>query len=111
MLTPKDLDNLVYTDLTSLTKETSSPNSSTGKINPRSSATANSTWKQFFYALPAGMKNSAQAIDSNKLPCTVKKTSYVVTIPHQGNVSSDYDVFYIDNANEYGATTLALTWN
>lgn len=57
------------------------------------------------------MRSSAEAVDSNGLPCTVKKTSYTVTVPHKGNVSSEYDVFYINNDTPYGATTLTLTWH
>ncbi len=62
--------------------QTSSPNASTGLINPATSVSMNSSWRQFFYALPKGMKSSLAAVDKNGLPLTVKKLASTVTVQH-----------------------------
>ena len=105
------MDNLTFASLSSLTKETSSPNASTGKINPRSSAVANSPWRQFFYAIPTGLKQNFDAVDKNGLPLTTNKANYQIEVTHKGDKTSQYDVFYITNEADYGATTLTLTWH
>ena len=75
---------------------------------PVTSAKSTTAWRQFIYAVPKGRKTSMSAKDSNSLPLTV--TSKEVTVNHVGGVSSTYTVFCINNAADYGATTLTLTW-
>ena len=76
---------------------------------PVTSATSNTAWRQFFYAVPKGRKTNLSVKDGNNLPLTVK--SKEVTVNHEGSASSVYTVFYIDNAADYSATTLKLTWS
>jgi hypothetical protein len=75
---------------------------------PVSSAISNTSWMQFFYAVPKGRKTSLSVKDSNNLPLTVKSKEIVVN--HEGSASSTYTLFYINNDSAYGATTLSLTW-
>lgn len=75
---------------------------------PVSSAKSDTSWMQFFYAVPKGRKTSLSAKDSNNLPLTVKSKDVVVN--HIDGVSSTYTLFYIDNDAAYGATTLTLIW-
>lgn len=75
---------------------------------PVSSAKSNTSWMQFFYAVPKGRKTSLSVKDSNNLPLTVHSKD--VTVKHAGSASSTYTVFYIANDSAYGATTLYLTW-
>jgi hypothetical protein len=75
---------------------------------PVSSAISNTSWIQFFYAVPNGRKTSLSVRDSNGLPLTVKSKD--VMVDHVGGVSSTYTLFYINNDAAYGATTLSLTW-
>ena len=76
---------------------------------PVTSAACNTSWMQFFYAVPKGRKASLSVKDSNNLPLTVN--SKEVTVNHEGSASSTYTVFYINNDAAYGATTLDLAWN
>ena len=67
-------------------------------------------WYQFFYAMPLGRKTTLTAKDANNITCTVGKVANV-TVKHEGTAeSTDYVVFYIDNAAQYGATTIQMTW-
>lgn len=75
---------------------------------PKTSVTCDTSWMQFFYAVPKGRKTTLSVKDSNNLPLTVK--SKEVTVNHVGSASSTYTVFYINNDAPYGATTLKLTW-
>lgn len=77
-------------------------------LTPVSSATSDTSWMQFFYAIPKGRKASLSVKDSNNLPLTVKSKDIVVS--HIGEVLSTYTLFYINNDAAYGATTLTLTW-
>jgi hypothetical protein len=63
---------------------------------------------QFFYAVPEDRQKSLEAQGSNGLPLTVN--SKTVKVDHVGDVSSNYTVFYINNATAHGATTLTLKW-
>ena len=107
-----DLDALGSGQVRSFgTAQTESPNATTGKIQPVDTATTTSSWRQFFYALPTGMKTTLEAVDKNGLPLTVKKLDHTVTVAHQGTISSEYDIFYSQQDADYGATTLTLTWS
>lgn len=67
-------------------------------------------WYQFFYAMPVGRKTTLTAKDANNITCTVGKIANV-TIKHEGTAeSTDYVVFYINNAAQYGATTIQMAW-
>lgn len=67
-------------------------------------------WYQFFYAMPVGRKTTLTAKDANNITCTVGKVANV-TIKHAGTAeSTDYVVFYINNAAQYGSTTIQMTW-
>lgn len=105
-----DLASIDSAKLRALTNQTASPNASTGKINPLGTASVTYAWRQFFYALPAGLKSSLAAVDKNGLPLTMKKLDYAVTVTHANGVTSSYDVFYTQQDADYGATTLTLTW-
>lgn len=78
-------------------------------IAPVTSVNIPVAWRQFFYAIPKGRKSALAVKDSNSLPLTV--TSREVTVNHVGGVSSTYTVFCINNAADYGATKLTLTWS
>jgi uridine phosphorylase len=54
--------------------------------------------------------SSAEAVNSNGLPVTIKKASSSITVTHQNNVTSTYDVFYSQQEADAGATTLTITW-
>ena len=97
-----DLDNLTSADIRGLTTNQAAT------TTPVTSAKSTTAWRQFIYAVPKGRKTSMSAKDSNSLPLTV--TSKEVTVSHVGGVSSTYTVFCINNAADYGATTLTLTW-
>lgn len=105
-----DLGSIDSAKLRALTNQTTSPNATTGKIAPLGSATSTSAWRQFFYALPTGMKTSLAAVDKNGLPLTMKKLEGTVEVSHANGVTSNYDVFYTQQDADYGATTLTLTW-
>jgi len=105
-----DLGSLDSSKLRALTNQTASPNASTGKIDPLGTATSTAAWRQFFYALPTGLKTTLAAVDKNGLPLTMKKLDGTVTVAHANGVSSEYDVFYTQQDADYGATTLTLTW-
>lgn len=81
----------------------------TQTTTPVTYAKCDTSWMQFFYAVPKGRKTSLSVKDSNNLPLTVQ--SKEVTVNHEGSASSTYTVFYINNDAAYGATTLALTWS
>ena len=106
-----DIANIGYAQLSTLQSQTSSPNATTGKINPLGTASTTSSWRQFIYAIPTGMKSSLAAVDKNGLPLTVKKLGSTVTVNHKNGVTSQYDVFYSEQDADYGATTLTLTWS
>ena len=86
---------------------------------PVTSVTTSNKWKQFFYAVPKGRKNTLSIKDANSnLPFNVIKSPLNVTIKHKDSntgeyngKTSEYTVFYIDNAVELSATTLKLTWD
>lgn len=72
-------------------------------------ATATGAWRQYYVAVPASYgKKKPSAKDGNNVDCSVYQA---------GNISVDfngttvaYNVFYIDNAADYGNTTVNLTW-
>ena len=68
-----DLASIDSAKLRALTNQTASPNASTGKIDPLGTASVTYAWRQFFYALPTGLKSSLAAVDKNGLPLTMKK--------------------------------------
>lgn len=77
---------------------------------PVSSYKINEGWFQFFYAMPLGRKTTLTAKDANNITFTVNKVANV-TIQHEGDAqSTDYVVFCINNAAQYGATTINMTW-
>ena len=93
--------------ITSLTKVKDS--TAYSNTVPTTSATATGAWRQFFVAVPVSYgKNKPSAKDGNNVDCSVYQA---------GNISVDfsgttvaYNVFYIDNAADYGNTTVNLTW-
>ena len=67
-------------------------------------------WYQFFYAMPAGRKTTLTAKDGNNITFTVDKVANV-TVKHEGDAqSTDYVVFCINNAAQYGATKIQMAW-
>ena len=71
------------------------------------SATATKPWRQYFYAFPADYKwIMSGAKDSNNIDCTVRQAAQLTLIFNSVNVV--YDIFYINNASDYGTKT--ITW-
>ena len=95
----------------SLTAQTSSPSSSTGKITPSSSLTASKSWVQCIYAIPTGLKSGLTAKDANNLPVGFKKMSKTVTVTHVNNVTSEYDVWYSQADSVVSPIGVSLTWS
>ena len=95
----------------SLTSQTSSPSSSTGKITPSSSLTASKSWVQCIYAIPTGLKSGLTAKDANNLPVGFKKMSKTVTVTHVNNVTSEYDVWYSQADSVVSPIGVSLTWS
>ena len=70
-------------------------------------ATASKAWRQYFYAVPADYNwTMSGAKDGNGIDCTVLKAADV-TMTFNG-VDVVYNVYYINNAADYG--TLAISW-
>ena len=70
-------------------------------------AVASKAWRQYFLAYPkAWSYDMSGAKDSNGIDCTVNGP-VEVTITHNGN-NVVYNVYYINNAADYG--TLGITW-
>lgn len=106
-----DPENITSENIASLTKYTTSPNASTGLINPQTSLTTSGKWRQWFYLMPSAInKSSAEALNSNKLPVTIKKAKNTVTVNHPNGLTSTYDVFYSQQEADASATTLTITW-
>ena len=60
--------------------------------------------------MPLGRKTTLTAKDGNNITLTVGKVANV-TVKHAGTAeSTDYVVFYVDNAAQYGATKIQMTW-
>jgi hypothetical protein len=97
-----DVDNLTSAAIRGLSTNQGST------TTPVGSATASTTWNQFFYAVPKGRKSSLSATDSNGLPVSFE--SKEVTITHAGGVTSTYTVFYSIQGKAYSATKLTFTW-
>lgn len=76
------------------------------------SATASKAWRQYFLAVPAdyGWEMSG-AKDGNNIDCTVRQAADVTMSFGSGDSAVDvvYNVFYINNAADYG--TLSISWN
>ena len=71
-------------------------------------AAASKAWRQYFVAYPkAWGYDMADAKDSNGIDCTVNGP-VEVTIAHN-NIDVVYNVYYINNAADYG--TLGITWS
>lgn len=74
--------------------------------------TATKAWRQYFLAVPAdyGWEMSG-AKDGNNIDCTVRQAADVTMSFGSGDSAVDviYNVFYINNAADYG--TLKITWN
>ena len=70
-------------------------------------AVASKAWRQYFLAYPKAWSfDMSGAKDSNGIDCTVNGP-VEVTITHNGN-DVVYNVYYINNAADYG--TLGITW-
>lgn len=74
--------------------------------------TATKAWRQYFLAIPAdyGWEMSG-AKDGNNIDCTVRQAADVTMSFGSGDSAVDvvYNVYYINNAADYG--TLKITWN
>lgn len=74
--------------------------------------TATKSWRQYFLAIPAdyGWEMSG-AKDGNNIDCTVRQAADVTMSFGSGDSAVDviYNVYYINNAADYG--TLKITWN
>ena len=70
-------------------------------------AVASKAWRQYFIAYPKAWEfDMSAAKDSNGIDCTVNGP-VEVTIAHNG-IDVVYNVYYINNAADYG--TLGITW-
>lgn len=78
----------------------------------KTSDTATKAWRQYFLAIPAdyGWEMSG-AKDGNNIDCTVRQAADVTMSFGSGDSAVDvvYNVFYINNAADYG--TLSISWN
>lgn len=75
------------------------------------SATASKAWRQYFLAVPASYNwEMSNAKDGNNIDCTVKQAADVTLSFGSGDSAVDvvYNVYYINNAADYG--TLKITW-
>ena len=74
-----------------------------------STATATSSWRQYFIAVPEVWGKSVSAAkDSNNLTLTVSSAADVeMTF---GTATVNYKVFYINNAADYDTLQISLTW-
>lgn len=75
------------------------------------SATATKAWRQYFLAVPADYGwEMSNAKDGNNIDCTVRQAADVTITYGSGDTAVDvvYNVFYINNAADYG--TLKITW-
>lgn len=75
-------------------------------------ATASKAWRQYFLAIPADYGwNMSNAKDGNNIDCTVRQAENVTMSFGSGDSAVDviYNVFYINNAADYG--TLTISWN
>ena len=98
-----------YGNRKTLTVDTSSPSTTTGKIAPLTTDTASADWYEYIYVIPSGLKSSLSVVDKNGLPLTVNKKTGV-TIKNVGTATTSYDVFYITNGAPYGTHNITLTW-
>jgi hypothetical protein len=74
--------------------------------------TATKAWRQYFLAVPADYSwEMSGAKDGNNIDCTVKQAADVTMSFGSGDSAVDviYNVYYINNAADYG--TLKITWN
>lgn len=75
------------------------------------SATASKAWRQYFLAVPSSYGwTMSNAKDGNNIDCTVRQAADVTITYGSGDTAVDvvYNVFYINNAADYG--TLKITW-
>ena len=73
--------------------------------------TASKAWRQYFLAVPADYSwEMSNAKDGNNIDCTVRQAADVTITFGSGDTSVDvvYNVYYINNAADYG--TLKISW-
>lgn len=73
-----------------------------------SGATAEKAWRQYFYAFPSSYNwIMSNAKDSNNIDCQIRKSAQI-TMMFNG-IKVPYDVFYINNAADYGTKSISWT--
>ena len=100
---------IVAADFSKLTKIT---NENAYSQTKTTTATASKAWRQYFLAIPADYGwTMSNAKDGNNIDCTVKQANNVTMSFGSGDSAVDiiYNVFYINNAADYG--TLKISWN
>ncbi len=73
--------------------------------------TASKAWRQYFLAVPASYDwEMSNAKDGNNIDCTVRQSADVTLSFGSGDTAVDvvYNVYYINNAADYG--TLKISW-
>lgn len=105
-------DDIDYSYLSALTRESTSPDVSTGMVNPQSSLTPPSSWLHFFYALPNNhpKKLTGVKIKSSEAPFDLERKSDTVVVPFKNGVTKEYKVFFIRLVSPAGNAEVALTW-
>lgn len=109
-------DNVIANPATISATDIAKLNKITGEsaynATKKTTDTATKAWRQYFLAIPAdyGWEMSG-AKDGNNIDCTVKQADNVTISFGSGDSAVDviYNVFYINNAADYG--TLKITWN
>ena len=74
-------------------------------------ATASKAWRQYFLAVPSSYNwKMSGAKDGNNIDCTVLQAKDVTMTFGSGDTATDvtYNVYYINNAADYG--TLTISW-
>lgn len=97
---------------TEIAKLTKIVDSDAYNATKKTADTATKAWRQYFLAVPASYNwTMSGAKDGNNIDCTVRQAADVTMNFGSSDSAVDvvYNVFYINNAADYG--TLKITWN